>query len=350
MKPRHCVLLLSLSAFALPALAAPAPYNASPFGAESLLCIQGQCEPAISKTTYFDRPAYKLTNGAVEAIVVPSIGRVMAFGKVGGPNLMWNNKETQIKGDGWKNYGGDKTWLSPQTSWKLFHGSDNWPPEPVLDGQPLQADVLSGGKLRLTTGLSQTGIRILRTMYFDDNGEFVVEQTATKESGPPVKAGIWSISQAVPGQAVFFAVDPNTQYKGGFFRFGNNQKITGELVRPDLVKMVPQNNTDGVKAGFDTKVAALAAVRDGVAWVQKAPRPDGQYPDGADEAGFPTELYVNGNPDAYYQELEILGPLKVFYKGTSWTHTVRWSLHDLPSSDVNSPEVTETMQKLLNGS
>lgn len=352
-------LFLSLSALTLPALSALAApsgvspfgtspfgasiYDVSPLGADALLCIQGECEPAISKTTFFDRPAYKLTNGAVEAIVVPEIGRVMRFGKVGGPNLMWNNSQTQLTNDGWKNYGGDKTWLAPQSYWSVFHGAKGWPPEPALDGEPQKAEVLSGGKLRLTTPLSATGIRVIRTMYFDDNGEFVSEQTARKESGAPIKAGIWSITQAVPGQAVFAAVDPKTQFKGGFYRFGSNEKINGELVRPNLVKVVPQPESGGSKAGFETKIAALAAISDGVAWVQKAPRPDGDYPDGT---GFPTEYYLSGNPN-YYQELEILAPLRVFHKGSSWTHTVRWSLHDLPSNDVNSPAVVDVMEKLL---
>lgn len=344
MKLRFPVLLFALGALCAPTLAAP--YDDSPFGAGSLLCIQGQCEPAISKTTYFDRPAYKLTNGAVEAIVVPEIGRVMRWGKVGGPNLIWNNSQTRLTNDGWKNYGGDKTWLSPQSYWDIFHGAKSWPPEPVLDGLPQKAEVLSGGKLRLTTGLSKTGIRIIRTMYFDDNGEFVIEQTARKESGPPLKAGLWSITQTVPGQAAFFAVNPNTQFKGGFYRFESGNKINAELVKPNLIKVVPQLDAGG-KLGFETQTAALAVANNGVAWVQKAPRPDGDYPDGT---GFPLETYVNPDANAYYQEVEILGPLRVFHKGSSWTHTVRWSLHDLPSSDVNSPAVVDAMEKLLTGS
>ncbi len=348
MKPLFYALALALMA-GTPATsqAAPSFYDDSPFGAGALQCINGQCEAAIVKTTYQNRPAYKLSNGAVDAIIVPAIGRVMSFGKTGGPNLLWNNDPAQIAKIGWKNYGGDKAWLSPQSDWKLFHGADNWPPEPALDGEPLQVDVLTGGKLRLTTGVSKTGIRIIRTMYFDDNGEFVIEQTARKESGAPVKAGIWSITQVVPGQAVFFPVNPETQYKDGFFRFENKQSQTATRVKPNLIRVDPASGPGGVKMGFDSKVSALASVKDGVALVQKSARPDGQYPDGADDAGFPTELYINGDPKAYYAELEILGPIQLYSVGTSNTHTVRWSLHDLPSPDATSPEVLAAMEKLL---
>ena len=338
---------LALALLIHTATAAPSFYDDSPFGAGALQCINGQCEAAIVKTTYQNRPAYKLSNGAVDAIVVPAIGRVMSFGKTGGPNLLWNAEPLQLGGKGWQNYGGDKVWLSPQSDWKKFHGADNWPPEPVLDGEPLQADVLTGGKLRLTTGVSKTGIRLMRTMYFDDNGEFVIEQTARKESGAPVKAGLWSITQVVPGQAVFFAVNPETQYQDGLFRFENKDLQPAVRVQPNLMKIEPKLAEQGSKMGFDTKVAALASVKNGVAFVQKAARPDGEYPDGTEGVGFPTELYINGDPKAYYAELEILGPLQLYSIGTSKTHTVRWSLHDLPSIDATSPAVLAAMEKLL---
>lgn len=329
------------------ATAATPFYDSSPFGADSLQCINGQCEAAIVKTIYQHRPAYKLTNGAVEAIVVPEIGRVMRFGKIGGPNLIWNAATSTIAKSGWKNYGGDKTWLSPQSNWKSFHGADNWPPDTALDGSPQKADVLTGGKLQLTTPLSPTGIRILRTMYFDDNGEFVIEQTARKERGAPVKAGIWNVTQVVPGQAVFAPVNAHSAYPNGTYVWDDKTLSNAQLVRPGLMKIEPSADGSTPKIGFDASVAALASVRDGVAWLQKAAHPAGEYPDAKGGAGFPIETYINGNPETYYQELEFLGPLKDFYVGTSWTHTVRWSLHDLPSKDASSPAVIKAIEKLL---
>ena len=324
--------------------------TAAPFGDTALQSIDGQCDATIARTTYQNRPAYKLSNGAVEAVVVPSIGRVMRWGKIGGPNLLWNNDPSKITETGWKNYGGDKTWLSPQIYWDTFHRrTPGWPPEEVFDGQPHQAEVLTDGKLRLTTGLAKTGIRLMRTMYFDDNGEFVIEQTARKESGAPIKAGLWSVSQAVPGQAVFVTINPDNPYKNDVFRFQGKTGHKAELARPTLMKITPDPTGGATKFGFDTKIAALVSVRDGVAWRQKTPRPGIHYPDGAASFGFPVEVFVNGAPDAYYEELEMLGPLRDFYKGTSWTHTVRWSLHDLPSTDVDAPAVVEAVDKLLRG-
>ncbi len=347
MKLRFLLYPFALALLTSTATAAPSFYDDSPFGADALQCINGQCEATISKTTYQNRPAYKLTNGAVDAIVVPEIGRVMSFGKTAGPNLLWNARPEQIAKTGWKNYGGDKAWLSPQSNWKLFHGADNWPPEPVLDGEPQKADVLSGGKLRLTTGVSKTGIRIVRTLYFDDNGEFVIEQTARKESGAPLQAGLWSITQIVPGQAIFAAVNAKSVYPNGTYIWDGKTVASAQLASPQLMRIEPVADGSTPKLGFDTQISALASVKDGVALVQKSARPDGQYPDGADGAGFPTELYINGDPKLYYAEIEILSPLRYFYAGTSYTHTVRWSLHALPSTDANAPETLAALEKLL---
>ncbi|PQV63019.1 protein of unknown function (DUF4380) [Abditibacterium utsteinense] len=316
----------------------------------SALCENGECSPAISAVTYGGRDAFKLTNGKTEAIIVPQIGRVMRFGKVGGPNLLWNAADSAPKNAGWKNYGGDKTWLAPQSSWKQFHSSDNWPPDPAFDGKPHRSEVLSGGKLRMTTPLSPTGIRISRTFYFDDKGEFVIEQTATKEKGAPVRAGIWSITQVVPGEAIFMARNRNSTYAEGFHKMGNvgeAQKI--EVVNPNLLRITPSSAGAGGKIGVDSPISSLVSVRDGVAFLQKAIQPAGLYPDGEGGAGFPTELYINGDAKAFYVEMEILGPLKNFAVGGKSTHTVRWSLHDLPSKNVESPALVATVEKLIFG-
>src|SRR5262245_9959440 len=59
--------------------------------------------------------AYQLSNGTVEVVFVPQIGRIMRYGFVGGPNALWVNPTLQGKTTDfsqpikdWNNYGGDK--------------------------------------------------------------------------------------------------------------------------------------------------------------------------------------------------------------------------------------------------
>ncbi len=345
--------MTGLLASSLGAQAQPLSFNSNPtssFGPDaSALCVDGQCQPAISQTIYEGREAFRLTDGKSEAVVVPSLGRVMRFGKVGGENLLWNSPaSTQFKAGDWKNYGGDKTWLSPQSSWGTFHGKNGWPPDPAFDGTPHQPEVLSGGKLKLVSNTSpRLGIRLERVMWFSDAGEFVIEQSAVKTSGEPVRVGLWSISQSAPG-TVFVPLAPDSAYQNGFMRFGNAPSTEQSVsTASEMLRLDPQARGGGAKFGVDAPVASLASVRGGLAWVQRSAKPKGQYPDGAEDHGFPVEIYVNGDQKTFYVELELLGPLVNMVKGQKQTHTVRWSLHDLPSTNVDDGATQSALAALL---
>jgi hypothetical protein len=179
----------------------------------------------------------------------------------------------------------------------------------------------------------------------------VIEQTAQKEKGPKVKGSIWNITQAIPGDAIFLPTNEDSPYENKFHTFHKGKDLQkAETLSPKLLRVVPIPEGEGWKIGTDAPVSSLASVKDGVAFVQKTAKPKGTYPDGTiDDAGFPVELFINGDKKAYYTELELLGPLRDFSIGTKWTHTLRWSLHDMPSKDVKSKEVAEAVQNLLLG-
>lgn len=347
---KKAVNLALLGSSALTMALAALPVRAQ-FDPVSALCRNGECGPVITQTTYAGRPAYRLTDGRSEAVVVPSLGRVMRWGKVGGPNLLWNAGSVSKNPGDWKNYGGDKTWLSPQSSWKVLHGSNNWPPDPAFDGTPQQASVLTGGKLKLVSPTSpRIGIRLERVMSFNARGEFVIEQTAIKTAGAPVRVGLWSISQSNSPDAVFIPTSPTSPYKNGFYNLGQAAGLVEQraTVEDNLLRVSPRPLAkSSAKFGVDAPVSSLVAVKGDVAWLQQSAKPGGQYPDGADGAGFPTEVYVNGDPNAYYVELELLGPLVDLFKGAKMTHTVRWSLHDLPSKNPDEPATRAAIEALL---
>jgi hypothetical protein len=103
------------------------------------------------------------------------------------------------------------------------------------------------------------------------------------------------------------------------------------------------------KIGADSPVATIVAVRDGIAFRLRAPKPAGQYPDGADKAGFPVEIYSSGPQEKgeVFCELELLGPLKFTRAGQSWRHTVRWDLRRLTNRDIKSEAQRDEVQVLL---
>src|SRR4051812_45720093 len=64
--------------------ATPAP------AAETTVQILPAGVTQISRATYRGSEAIRLTDGRTEAIIVPSIGRLMRYGLVGGENWLWN--------------------------------------------------------------------------------------------------------------------------------------------------------------------------------------------------------------------------------------------------------------------
>ncbi|MDF2441080.1 MAG: hypothetical protein JWN98_2064 [Abditibacteriota bacterium] len=331
------------------------------------LCETGECAPAISETQFGGRVAYTLTDGKSEAVIVPSLGRVMRYGLVNGANQLWVAPPTQYKPGEWRNMGGDKTWPAPQTHWATWQ-KQAWPPAPAWDSEPHQAEVLSGGRLRTYSGVGEgIGARVVREYGFNAQGEFVIEQAVEKLVGPPVQLSIWSVTQIVPPDAIFLPTNPQSPFKNNFHWLNKPQRdVAWSSPTPTLLQVQPHTQTT-YKIGVDAPVAAIAAVNDGVAFVQRAARPEGEYPDGALGAGFPLELWNNIDP--HYNELEILSPLRTYKSsaravpvsqlptdftqiqpsqiGTRWKHTIRWSLHRLPSADVNAPEVQSAVEQLF---
>jgi hypothetical protein len=311
----------------------------------SLLCVDGECGPLITEVKFQGRDAYKFSDGRTSAIIVPSLGRVMSYGLAGGPNLLFENPAAKIgaasdkKLPGWVNYGGDKTWPAPQDSWGLWQKSGGWPPPSQWDGAAHEAEVLTGGKLRTESPIhSGLGARVVRVYSMSEAGEFVIEQSIEKVSGGPLALSIWSVTQIAHPDAVYVRASSG-HYEHGFHKIGGEDKYLratallttatgGEMVRAEPSK-------EGTfKIGVDTTIVALASVKDGVAFVQKAARGEGKYPDGPTGVGFSIEIYNNAAPA--YTELEMLSPLRNYAAskdgksvGTRFTHTVRWSLHKL---------------------
>jgi hypothetical protein len=323
---------------------------------EGLLCDENGCAAAVAPVEYSGRDAWRLTDGKTEAIVVPALGRLMSFRRVGGENWLWDNSDAARKssGKGWKNWGGDKTWLAPQARWNELGGKAGWPPPREWDGAPFQSQILSGGKLKIWGPVSPvTGTRISRVFYHDENGDFVVEQTVSKVEGAAIEASIWSVAQVASKylNAVFLPLSQASAYENGFRWL--NEKPGAEVspmpraVAPNVLQVVPAGVA--FKIGTDAPRATIAAMRGTEVLMLKSARPDGIYPDGqTSDNGLPIELFNSGDAINGYVELELLSPLLQFKSGERRTHAVRWSVHSLPSADVGDAAVHAAVGALLN--
>jgi len=312
-------------------------------------CATSQCPAAGTPevVAYGGRQSYRLTDGRSEAIVVPSLGRVMRYGLVGGYNFLWNSKQTTFKSGEWKNWGGDKTWLAPQGDWAAYLGH-GFPPDPVHDGTPHLARVLANGHLLMASQNSRAfGARLIREFWFDPSGDFIIKQTVEKTAGTPMMASLWNVTQIPPDiERVFVPLNADSPYSGGFYWFGGpNPTAEVAPLSPTLLRY--RHTADAsYKLGADSPVCAIAAVKAGVAFVERAPRPPGDYPEGASAAGFPVEVY-NGGGAAGYTEMELLSPLRPLKPRDSFSQTLRWSLHELPAKDVAEEGVIAALEAKL---
>lgn len=304
----------------------------------------------VEPTTFDGREAFRLSDGKTEAVVVPSLGRVMSYKLVGGPELLWKPEPQQLRATGYKHFGGDKAWPAPQSHWGLYTGTGGWPPDPTWDPYETKAEVLPGGRLRTVGGVWRgVGTRLTREYGFNAAGEFEIRHTIEKVEGEPRMVSIWTVTQVPHPDATFLPLSPESVYKAGFHWYGKpgaKELAAARVLSPTLLEIKPVEGAY-FKVGADAPVTSIAAVRDGVAFVERGDRGEGQYPDGAEGAGLSVQYYNGGGQDGRYCELELVSPLQTYKVGDRHTHAVRWSLHPLPAKDVDSAEVRQAIEALL---
>ena len=157
----------------------------------------------VERITYQSWPgALRLFNGTAEAVIVPSIGRVMRYGYVGGENLLWEDpKLFGQRGAGvdqktWRNFGGEKVWPWPQSDWPRYGGRE-WPPPIEVDQRPHEATVVDRSTVRLVSPvLPGYGVRVARTFRLAPTGSrltMTIEFIPTRDQRPP--AVPWTVAQ-----------------------------------------------------------------------------------------------------------------------------------------------------------
>ena len=324
----------------------------------------------VTRLTWHGWPnSIRLTNGMVEAVVVPAIGRITSFRLVGRPetdpifmNKDWEGKTVADADPAtWAAFGGDKLWPSPQSDWTK-HNVRGWPPDQTFDGDPENARILPNG-VRLTTPDSTAfAARAIRTITMKPGeARLYVAQTLVKDpdASSPVGSteaagadskpdpaaveaqnaaarqrrdgfpiGIWSITQtrgdgtvflpgARPGKALLGFVglgDAGATYPPPYFT------IQSGLLR------ITRDPKNAHKVGMNAPYGWIASLYGGSVLFSEhfTYEPGAEYPD----SGSAAEAYTSADPA--YIEMELLGPLTPLTHGGKITHDVYWQLQRLP--------------------
>jgi hypothetical protein len=283
--------------------------------------------------------AYRIDNGTVDVVVVPEIGRVIRYGRVGGDNLLWENpalrgKTTAPQPGKWANFGGEKIYPWPQADWTTRFGKD-WPPPPGVDPLSYRAKVMPDGTLRLTSDvLPAFGVRVVREFRLAPRGTVLNIETTFEQILPPQgdwPIAVWSVAQwRSPDVIVAKRSTPRTgpmlaPFRGEFDSIRTTGSQTVVLERP---------LKDSAKVGLD---ADVLAVRLGEAWVtERIPPPAPNDPGSTDRA----QIYCTTRPvtssSSSYVELEFTSTRRRLSPGQILRLNMQWELQtrdDAPDAE-----------------
>lgn len=279
----------------------------------------------VSRLEYHGWPgAYRLSNGTVDLVFVPQIGRIMRYGYAGEKNFLWENPalagksvapEAELKE--WVNFGGDKLWPAPQERW-------GWPPDPYLDRGEHAVEVLDGRRLRVTGPRSpRSGLSFSREISLARTGtEVTLRNTLVNTGSQAARWSVWEVAQVDSPDEACLPLHRSGRFPEGFFIFKNSPPVA-ETLRVTRDRVCLQRHLGrGGKIGGDSPEGWAAARAGQLRMTVSARYERGkEYPDG----GCAQEIWSNPAP-LPYMELELLSPLQDLTPGKRCTFTTRWRL------------------------
>lgn len=318
--------------------------------------------PRVQQTTFRGWQSLELKNQFVQLNVTPQLGgRILGY-RLGTHSFLWSNPGLQGQvppptrlgpDESWLNWGGDKLWPAPQ-GWE---NKEQWPgpPDPILDGSPQAAKVLTRGgeppAIELTSPPDpKTGIQFRRVVrIFPGSSRVKVAASMINISARPIQWGIWTVTQLDAGDPdgngwnrswnVYVPFNPNSHFPRGYqVLFGpeNNPEIQPHAI-PGILKL--QYMWTVGKVALDSSGGWLANVdgTSGYVFVQEFTYdPAAVYPDGSSVAvwtngigtirawGRTVHMQTDPSDNPYIVESELLGPRVKLMPGQQGSFTYDW--------------------------
>jgi hypothetical protein len=320
-------------------------------------CQTGEADPAprsvaespavegLESTRWQGWEAIRLANDEVEVIVVPSIGRVMSFSRVGSGesgNVLWTNPTLFGQPfDGtaeWQNFGGDKLWPWPQNGEKGWEGEygANWPPpEPFRNVAWSARPTDDGITLFLEAATTGYDFDLQRDIRLQ-NGSVVITSTLVPAVDDPRSWSAWHVTQ-IPRPRSTVVILGNRDADLQAASMADDLSLLSDFISPlepvngrQAATVVPLEGS--YKAGFtSTVLAAGVETDDPVIFLQEVT----DMSDGTDLLETDrAQIYVSPADTGElvpWTELEFASPL-----GENPSLTVRWTLLD--AEDVTDPQ------------
>lgn len=325
-----------------------------PLMLSTAVSAQGPFLEEIAPTTAMGRTdAYILRNAAVEAVVLPAVGRIASFRFTGEPNIyrfdeaLASSADESVPAGEWRNYGGDWIWIAAQNRWAEHFGA-GWPPPPGLDDGPWKARAgraADGSQIiHMERELPPPfSVLVHRTIILKpDAAVLEIRQRIQAQAPSRFPLTIWHISQIAGAQRAAFPVRPDSRFPEGFVVLDFEPPRPEWLARTGNILVVDTARALEVKLGSDAPDGWIAAQKGDVLILARAKGRGGadRFPDG----GCRVELYANKGLG--YAEIETLSEETELEAGGAIENLLILSLHRIPP-DLTDEEFARRLEALV---
>ena len=295
----------------------------------------------IPNVTRFGHPtALVISNQLLEVTVLPGVGRIAGLRFGGLDNVVRFDgalAEAAALGtahDGWRNYGGDWLFVSPQANWERLFGH-RWPPPAFLDGLPWTGHAWASDDgsqnilMQLEVG-APLNARIQRQLRLDPAlAQLTIRQRIERTAPSDIPLTLWNISQIPGARRVLLPVDEDSMFADGYsiLDFGPPAPHLLTRAQGGVLLLDTLNGTEH-KLGSDSPRGWIAAQRGDVLIIERATtlEPGGDFPDG----GCRVELYANHGLG--YTEIETLSEERMLAPGEILENTLTFSFHHVKAN------------------
>ena len=282
-------------------------------------------------STIYHWPGHELSAGNLTLGIAPIIGGRILSLKYQNQELFFVNEEhageiydlasindpiaEKIK-MGYRLWGGDKTWVAPQSSWQ-----EPFPPLDLNAGQ-YQAE-LENNAITMTSPIDrETGLQIIRRVELLENDQFMLDQTFVNKSDHEIQCAIWDVTQLQKPFDIYLPVDSNKLEADERFPASIHQRES--LISQENCawsKITCKDPLEFKYGALINKGQSLAIRKEDKETLiisrQFDINPNAQYPD-----NHMAEVY---NSEKWnYLELETLGPLVTLKAGEKTSHQIKW--------------------------
>ncbi len=302
------------------------------------------------KTKCYGWDCVCLSKGKLSLMIAPDIGGRIISLKYDGEEVLFVDEakagqRINLAGDvdlikikrslGFPIWGGDKTWVSPQSNW--LEGA---PPLDLDSGQ--YELILKENYIEMISPVDrETGMQIIREVSLTESNQIVLNQTLLNKGEDDSYFGLWNVTQMLHPFDLYFPAKRSTVYGDQRFPASKKHLLTqeGEWVKIACDKMLEFKFGAKIEPGI---AVALRHHEDSTLALVKRfdVDPQAKYPENHN-----IEIYNSGQWN--YFELEVLGPLVELAPGEKTTHAQVWSVGKLVGRATPSEAVLKLSEVLF---